>query len=242
MAALEGRRIAVTRAPPDAGALAARLRALGAEPVLTPAIETVLLDAGPLEAALERNAELDWIVFTSRHAADAVARCRRSFPGIRIAAVGEATATALENYGIPVDLIPREHTAEGLLAALGDLRGQVVLFPASAIARRTLPDGLRARGADVREVPVYETRPAATRYAALAGVDAITFTSPSTVTGLLAANGVPPGARVVCIGPTTAAAARAAGLAVTEVAEPHTEDGLLDALLRVFGDETDDDS
>lgn len=242
MAPLQGRRIAVTRAAADAEGLAGRLRALGAEPLLTPAIEVVVPDPAPLDAVLDRLGEFHWVVFTSRNAADAVARRRSTLAGPRVAAVGTVTADALRAHGITVDLVAPEHTAESLLGALGDVDGQAVLFPASAIARRTLPDGLRARGARVVEVPVYGTRLADATYPALAHADAVTFTSPSTVRGLLRANRIPAAAHVVCIGPTTADAARAAGLAVTAVADPHTEDGLIDALVRVFDDETDDDA
>lgn len=238
MAPLDGRRIAVTRASPDAGPLAGRLAALGAEPLITPAIETVFTDPGPLSAALERVRRFDWIVFTSRYAVEAVVRLGFALEGPRIAAVGPATADALADHGLAADLVPAEHSADGLLAALGDVRGLRVLFPASAIAGRALPHGLRHRGAYVLEVIAYETRPVTAPYPALVNADAITFTSPSTVRGLLAANAVPPHAKIVCIGPSTAEAAAGAGLRVAAVAEPHTEDGLIAALLDAFADGT----
>lgn len=226
----------MTRPAPDAASLAGRLAALGAVPLITPAIEIVPGDPGLLEAALTRVRRFDWIVFTSRYAVEAVARRGHPLEGPRIAAVGPATAEALADHGIAAALVPRDHSAEGLLAALGDVAGLRMLFPASAIAKRTLPDGLRARGAHVLEVVAYDTRPTGAMYDALASADAVTFTSPSTVRGLLVANRVPAGAKIVCIGPGTAEAARAAGLTVASVAVPHSEDGLVDALIHVFSD------
>ena len=236
MTPLEGRRIAVTRPAPDAASLADRLAALGAVPLITPAVEVVPTDPARLEAALRDVRRFEWIVFTSRHAVDAVLGRGHRLEGPRIAAVGPATAEALAAAGVTVALVPPDHSAHGLLAAMGDVAGARVLFPASAIATRTLPEGLRSRGARVLEVVAYDTRPTRAVYEVLTGADAVTFTSPSTVRGLLAVNRVPPQARVVCIGPGTASAARDAGLEVAAVAEPHSEDGLVGALIRVLGD------
>ena len=236
MTPLEGRRIAVTRPAPDGASLAGRLAALGAVPLITPAIEVVPGDPALLDAALTRMRRFDWIVFTSRHAVEAVTRRGHPLEGPRIAAVGPATAEALADHGIAVTLVPPDHSAAGLLAALGNVAGLRVLFPASAIAHRTLPDGLRARGAHVLEVVAYDTRSTGVAYDALSGADAVTFTSPSTVRGLLGSNRVPPSAKVVCIGPGTAEAARDAGLTVASVAVSHSEDGLVEALIRIFSD------
>lgn len=236
MTALTGRRIAITRAAEDAGSLAGRLAALGADPLVVPAITIVAAPPAPLDAALTRLHRFHWITFTSRHAVRAVFGRGITLEGPRIAAVGRATADALAEQATGPDLVPAVPTAEALLEALGDVRGQRILFPASAVARRVLPEGLRARGAHVLEVVAYDTRPVPTVYPALATADAVTFTSPSTVTGLLTANRVPAAARVVCLGPTTADAARAAGLRVDAVAEEHTEEGLVHALRRALRD------
>ena len=110
-----------------------------------------------------------------------------------------------------------------------------VLLPRAAVARDVLPESLRAKGWRVDVVEAYRTEPAQPSAAAMAEAgkaDAITFTSSSTVTNYLQAVGldaVPP--VVACIGPVTAETARAAGLQVDVVAEDHTIDGLVSALV-----------
>ncbi len=235
---LAGRRIVITRPEPDAGRLAARLEALGAEPVVIPAIRIEPADSAPLEAALARLPEYDWVIFTSKHGVDAVLKRTPGIEGPRIAAIGPATASALRKNGIEPDLVPSKYVAEAILAGLGDVEGQRFLLPRADIARQALAEGLRARGGTVDEIPVYHTRSLATERPNLSGVDAVTFTSSSTVRGFLEAGPPPPKTKIVCIGPITARTAREYGLEVTKVAEEYTEDGLLAALVAAFADLT----
>ncbi len=228
---LSGRRIVITRPAGDAERLAERLRALGAVPIVAPAIRIEFTDPPALDAALADLARFDWMVFTSRNGVEAVFRRARRITGPRIAAIGPATAAALRERGVGADLIPDEYVAEAVLGALGDVRGLRILLPRADIARRALTDGLRARGADVVEIAAYRTRAGGGARPSLDGADAVTFTSSSTVRGFLEAGPVPEGAKVVCIGPVTARTARALGLAVTAVAAVYTEDGLIAALL-----------
>ncbi len=233
-AVLECRRIVVTRPEPDAGRLAARLRAAGATPVLAPAIRIAFTDPPELDAALSRIATFDWVVFTSKNGVEAVFRRTRRLDGPRIAAIGPATAAALAAHGVTVDLVPAEYVAEAVLEALGDVAGRQILLPRADIARRALADGLRARGATVVEIAAYRTHPVAGERRDLAAVDAVTFTSSSTVRAFLDEGPLPASARVVCIGPITARTARALGVPVSEVADEYTEDGLIAALVAAF--------
>lgn len=240
-APLSGRRIVITRPQADAERLAARLRALGAEPIVAPAIEIEFTDPPELDAALARLHEYHWIVFTSRNGVDAVLRRpsgRALKPGTphptpRIAAIGPATAGALRRHGVEPDLVPDRYVAEAVLEALGDVKGLKVLLPRADIARKALPEGLSARGAEVHEIAAYRTGGAAPQ-ASLGPVDAVTFTSSSTVRGFLENGPVPEGAKVICIGPITAATAQEYGLEVTAVADEYTEDGLVAALVAAF--------
>jgi uroporphyrinogen-III synthase len=135
--------------------------------------------------------------------------------------------------GIEPALVPERFVAEGLLAGFPPGPGRVLL-PQAEAARPVLADGLVAAGWTVDAIVAYRTVAADVAPALLErarGADAITFTSGSTVTGYLAAAGdgaVP--AVVACIGPVTAGAATAAGIAVTAVAAEHTIDGLVAAL------------
>ncbi len=192
----------------------------------------------------------DWIVFTSANGAGAFVE-RAAHLGVvlaampRIAAIGPATADALTQRGISVDFVPRRHIAEGMVEEIEDVSGSRVLLPAADIARPTLADGLRDRGANVNVVTAYRTvavDPA--DFAAwlhhAPSFDVATFTSSSTVQHFVELAGRERAfaalrtAVVACIGPKTEQTARELGLRVDVVAAEHTTDGLLRALVAHF--------
>jgi uroporphyrinogen III methyltransferase/synthase len=233
---LHGRTVAVTRARPQASALAARLRELGAAVVEAPAIRVV-----PVEAELPDVAAYDLVCITSPNGARelfgrlfAAGLDARALAGRTVAAIGPGTAAALREHGIAPDVVPGRSVAEGLVEALADVTVTRALVVRGREGRDVLPDALRARGASVDVLVLYETRaepldPAVAR--AAAGADYVTFTSASTVRFFLAATGSLPGARLASIGPATSAALRAAGLEPDLEADPHTPDGLVAALV-----------
>ena len=254
--------IVITRAVHQAGELKALLEAAGFRTLLYPAIAIQPPeDARALDTALRQARTYHWLIFTSANAVEAVARRLEALrlgpdilQGPSIAAVGPATARAVERrLGLDVALIPPKAVGESLLDALPIPPGQRVLLPRAAKARDVLPDGLRARGIQVDVVPAYETvlgqggddLPAALR---TGQVDAITFTSPSTVRNTLirlereAGLGAEALARVAvaCIGPVTAEAAKQAGLQVDVIPEQYTSRGLVAALKAFFGKNTDE--
>jgi len=257
-APLAGRRIAVTRAGGATHGLTARLRALGAEPIACPTIAIVPpADWRALDAALARLDTYDWLVFASANAVRAFGERREALglagappATLRIAAVGRATAAMARAVLRAPDLVPADGRAAGLVAALGAMAGRCCLIPSSDIARPELADGLRAAGATVEVVTAYRTLPVApgalgTVATAIRNgmLDAVTFTSPSTVAGFLdglAGNGLAPGqlARLphrpalCCIGPTTATAIRDYGLSVDAIADEPNDAGLVTALVR----------
>lgn len=254
--ALEGRRVAVTRAADQAAPLLDRLRALGADPLLASAIQ-ILPPQDPLElrAAVGALADFDWLVLTSTNAVRSVLALApvASWPsGLRVAAVGRSTARLLEAAGASAVFLPTQGIAEALARELPMSAGARVLWPRGDLAQSVLADGLSARGASVVAPIAYRTV-AAVALLALADalrdgrVDALTFTSASTVrhvveglelAGLslpqLLASADAGAISVICLGPVTAAAARECGLPVTAVAEPHDDDGLIDALCRTL--------
>jgi uroporphyrinogen III methyltransferase/synthase len=242
---LFGRQVVVTRAQAQASALSARLRDLGARPIEVPTIRIDLpADGG---AGLERAAtelaqgRYDWVVFSSANAVLALLERlpdARAFGQAGLAAMGPGTADALKDWRLVPDLVPERAIAEGLLEAFPDPPGpgSRVLLPRAEEGRDVLPHGLTAAGWEVDAVVAYRTvRVPMTEVdrVTVAAADAVCFASASAVKGFLDAAGsldvVPP--VVVCIGPSTAAAAAAAGLAVTAVAEQHTIPGLIDALV-----------
>jgi uroporphyrinogen III methyltransferase/synthase len=227
---LHGVSVAVTRARAQASALAARLRELGAAVVEAPAIRT-----RALEATLPDVGSYDLLCVTSPNgASELLARLGdvRALAGVTVAAIGPGTARALKAGGIVADVVPERAVAEGLVEALAAVDLRRALIVRAREGRDVLPDALRARGASVDVVALYETVAEPVDPSVVDGVDYVTFTSASTVRFFLEAVGRVDGPRVVSIGPATTAALREAGLEPAVEADPHTPDGLVEALLR----------
>jgi uroporphyrinogen-III synthase len=257
--ALGGLRVVVTRPRDQAAELGAGLVALGAEVVYLPVIEI----ADPpswdeLDLALRKLAEglYSWIVFSS---ANAVAKTferiyalgldARALGRTKVAAVGPVSARLLKRYGILADLVPEPHTGEAAANAIGRGVGRV-LVPRSSSAPGAMLEVLEAAGWIPEEVDAYETVAVEHRGpeadAVRAGVfDAVVFmsgsaarafgelvTSPELV-GLGESDA--PQRLVVCIGPSTAGGARAAGFRVDVVARDHSAAGLLEGLVERVG-------
>ncbi|MBI2964005.1 MAG: uroporphyrinogen-III C-methyltransferase [Deltaproteobacteria bacterium] len=251
---LLGRRILVTRAAEQATEFADRLERLGAEAIPAPVIELVAPESfAALDRALAEIASYDWVVFSSAHGVDVFfARLFDTGGDVRqlwraeLAAVGPATAQAITRRGIRVAVVPRSFRAEGLAESLAPrVGGKRVLLPRAEGARDVLPIALRAAGAEVSDVGTYRAgavgrlpRRAETLLAA-GQVDAVTFTSSSTVRHFCELLGADPArrlgaARVACIGPITAATAREFGLRVDVAAREYTIDDLTQALIDYF--------
>lgn len=246
---LSGRRIVVTRSRAQAGAFCQRLSDLGAEPIAIPTIAFAPLPNERLDAALRQLDQYNWLIFTSANAVDFFCQVvSGDLPaGLRVAASGSATASKLQERGITPDFVPAEFVGEKLAAGLGDLRGQRVLLPRARLGRPEIVAQLQAQGAVVDDIPLYDTVAAAAEAVALerlrAGVDAITFASPSSVHNFVqmldeahldGAHRQLDQAFIVCIGPITAAAARECGFAVHAVPGEYTIDGLTAALIALF--------
>ena len=256
---LAGRSVVVTRPREQAASLQQPLEALGAEVLLVP---TIRIAPRPLDdavsAALRALPTYQLVVFTSANTvrvfAGYLARGTEDGgmpPGPVIAAVGPATAAALERHGLACHLVPDEYVAEGLADSLAGspaaAPGARVLIPSASDARDVLPRTLRERGAVVDVLPVYDTVAAGELSVPAARVEAadyITFTSASTarrLADLLEADaggggaGRPlserlAGARLCSIGPITSQALRDLGLAVAVEAGEYTAAGLVAAI------------
>jgi len=246
---LEGKRIVLTRARAQAGDFEARIKALGGEPVLAPAIAIRSPESWIIvDAALRRIETYDWVAFTSTNAvhalvgrAQAIGVARGFVSSRRLAVVGPATAAAVNASLRPPDVVSSTQTAEALARDIADTENARILFPCGDLAGDALPGGLRSRGAFVDDVIVYRTVPGEgiETIASLVrsgGADALLFTSPSAVRFVAdALGGDPVGeAVVVCIGPVTADAARSAGFEPALVAESATQDDLIDHVARWF--------
>jgi uroporphyrinogen III methyltransferase / synthase len=242
---LFGRRVLVTRAKDQAADLSRRLEALGAEPLELPLIRLEPILHAPSQAL---DATYDWVIFASANAVqqfwgylDRNMKDWRALGGARIAVVGPATENALRQHHLRPDFVPDSYEARAMLAAFPEeLAGQRVLLPRVEGGPDALPEGLRAAGANVEVLSVYRNLPdgedASEIERALAGgeLDAVTFTSTSTVRGFfrLLPHADLSGCLVACIGPSTAATARELGVSRVEVAEEHTVEGLVEVLLQ----------
>ena len=202
----------------------------------TPTIRIVATE-DPLPA-LER---FDLVCLTSANAVEllferlaARGEDARSLSGAKVAAIGPGSARALRERGVIADVVPERFVAEGLIEALAGVEFSRVLIARAAQARDVLPDALRARGASVEIVSLYETRVEALEQALLASIaaaDYLTFTSSSTVRNFLACAQPAARTRIVSIGPLTSAALTEHGLGVDVEARRHDIDGLIEAIV-----------
>jgi uroporphyrinogen III methyltransferase / synthase len=240
---LAGRTVAVTRARAQVSMLARRLEALGASVVQAPVIRVRPLEGPPLDPS-----PYDLVCLTSPNGVaglfDRLAaggRDARSLSGARVAAIGPGSARALAERGVSADVIPERFVAEGLVEALAGEPVHRALIARAAGARDELPDALRARGAQVDVLDLYETlvEPLSAESLALAqGADYITFTSGSTVRyflqaagGAQAGAGLSPQTRIVSIGPVTSETLSEHGLTVNVEASRHDIDGVIEAIV-----------
>jgi uroporphyrinogen III methyltransferase/synthase len=246
---LSGRTILVTRPRGQTGRIAAAFAAEGAKVIEAPAIQ---IEPPTSWEEIDRaisSGGYDWVVFTSvngvRFFWERLIQAGNGpnwFRSSRVAAIGPETARFLEEKGVRPNLVPDEFVAEALIACLADaepLQDRRVLLPRADIARQALEVGLRAQGAIVDQVVAYRTvhaeAPASLIEQLRSGqIDAVTFTSSSTVRGLLEMLGSELDAldriTLACIGPITAATAREAGLEPDVVADVYTAAGLVAAL------------
>lgn len=240
---LSGLRILVTRAERQAEGLAAALRAEGADVLVCPVIEIEPLPVEPGRLAAVTGA--DWLVLTSVNGVDrwfelAESAKLRIPTHIKVAAIGSETAARLRQHGVQAALVPDSFVAEELAAALVAAmpNGGRAVVARAAGSREVLPDALRAHGIEADVVETYRAVAPEGLQARLATVlpkvDLVTLTSSSTARHFADAAG-PEAARsveVACIGPITAATAKALGLRVAIIAAEFTTRGLVEAIVR----------
>jgi uroporphyrinogen-III synthase len=241
---LAGRTVLVTRPVPEADELATLLRRRGARAIVAPGIELAPVRSASLTRALAElsDGSFAWVTLTSPRTVQVLSdHLKPREVRAMVAAVGEGTAEAFHRWSRrDADLIPKTFTTEGLARAFPRGRGRV-LTPRADVAPEGLEDALEQKGWRPTRVDAYRTRlarrlPTEARTALERGeVDAVTFTSASTVRGFVGALGTVKGdPKVICIGPVTAREAREHGLRVHAVASPHTIEGLVAAIERAL--------
>ena len=243
---LDGVRVAVTRPEGRAAELVELLEAEGATAIACPTIRVEPADPlDEVDRALGRLDDYTWVVFTSASAVDVLlarpgrgSEAARALSRSRIACVGSATARALESHGLVVAYAPDDFTGRRLGETLEPVAGLRVLFPRGDLGGATLAQALVERGATVDDPVVYRTvagpPPPDCLQELERGVDALTFTSPSTVRGFVELGAqwrrLVGEAIVVSIGPVTSAALEEVGLGRWVEAREHTSEGIVEAL------------
>ena len=204
-------------------------------------VEAPAIRIEPLDTPLPPVRDYDLVCVTSPNGAELLLdrlRDARELAGVTVAAIGPGTARALRARGVEPDVVPERAVAEGLVEALADVPVRRALVARAAEGRDVLPDALRERGAHVDVVALYETVAEPldddTR-AAAAAADYLLFTSASSVRFYARAGGSLEGPRLVSIGPATSAELREHGAEPDLEAEPHTPDGMVDAVVRDDG-------
>jgi uroporphyrinogen III methyltransferase/synthase len=247
---LAGQCVLVTRSRKQASQLSTRLAEYGADVIEAPTVEiTPPENWDKVDSSLTDIKRFDWLVLTSPNGAEAVlARLAalgldaRALAGVKIAALGDATAAALQTGGLRADFIPSQFTTDALSSELilQGLAGRSVLLARSDIAPPQLAQSITAAGANVTAVTAYRTQqpsslPDAAQEALQSGrVDWITFTSSSTVENFVTLAGEDALQRVgktAAIGPVTAQTLRRFGVEPTVIAHPHTIDALVQAMV-----------
>lgn len=237
--ALAGWRVLVPRDGDWGNETANLIRAHGGTPVIAPLIRTEPLTDDPsVTAALARliAGDYDWLVVTSAAAAPLFAGLVSLPDRTRIATVGPSTTRAVRSIGLDVDLSPdQDFSARGLIECWPSAAapGRVLMLR-SDLADATLPDALRACGADVDAIVGYRTVPVTPDPALLADLAvpaAIALATSGSVVRQLVALGPRAPRTVVCIGPITAARAHEAGLVVAATAHEQSVPALIDALV-----------
>ncbi len=246
--------IVTTRPQAQTFNLTERLEELGAEVVEFPVIKVIPPESfAQVDKSIENLSSYNWLIFTSVNGVQYffqrmrdLKRDLRELKGIKLAAIGPATAKALENLGFSIDYLPEEYKAEALAEGFKreDIRGKRILLPRAKEAREVLPEELKEMGAQIDVVSVYQTVAdegkveMAVKRLKGKKVDFITFTSSSTVKNFVKlvkerANlrKVFKGAKIACIGPITAKTAKDLGFKVEIVAKEYTVDGLVKAIL-----------
>ncbi len=253
---LAGKKILITRAREQSAEFATRLKKFGAEVIDFPTIEIVPPSSWKgMDRAIAQLKSYDWVIFTSANGVNFFyqrlkerGKNRRSLSGLKICAIGPATAEQLKKKGAQVDYIPKEFVAESILRGFKrmGIEGKQILLARAKKARDVLPKGLRRMGARIDVVEVYRTvKPKGgvmrlKRLLEKKEVDVITFTSSSTVSHFIdllkkeALKNLLKGVAIACIGPITARTVREAGLKVHIQPEEYAIPALTHAIADYF--------
>lgn len=250
---IAGKRIVITRPKIQSNFFVNQLEKAGAVPISFPTIEIAPIeDTSNLDHALKNLGTYDWFVITSVNGVNAVWERLVSLEltnipqTVKFACIGPKTAAALKIRGVQPDFVPQKYIAEAILPGLGKLNGKKVLLTRADIARTALPEAIQSHGGIADDITSYCTIPCSPDPIGLReikqGVDAITFTSPSTVRNfdqIMKSEGMDckklPGDPIIaCIGPITSEEVQELGLKVTLQPKNYTVNRLVENLIDYY--------
>ena len=253
---LFGKTIVITRTIEQSNESALSFIKQGADIIVFPTLDIVPPDDWkPFDEIILNKNKIDFIIFTSRHAVEMfINRCNEinkkiNFKNLKVVAVGNKTASTCNDFNIPVSIIPKKFSGEGVVEELSkyDLRNKFVFIPRSAIGREELPHGLSDRGAVLKTASVYNVTLPSKKTVAKninklkeKNPDMFVFTSPSTFKNYLKLLNVTnpeqyfTGYSVAAIGPSTKAAIETRNVRVDVTPEEYTINGLIDAIINYY--------
>jgi len=245
---LFGQTVLVTRPRHQAETLCDRFSRLGARVLVQPTIEIrPCIDWGPVDDALTKMDEYDWLVFSSvngveylLHRLFELGRDLRSLGRVRLAAIGSGTAEALAARHLKADLVPNEFRAEALAESLAPhVADRRVLLARASRGREVLAERLEQAGASVSQVVVYEStdverlEPQVEEALSTHQIDWVTITSSAIARSAVHLMGDHLGStKLVSISPITSDALRSLGCEPSAEATEYTMDGVVDAVLQ----------
>lgn len=255
---LFGQRIGIARPDHQCDAVAESIVQLSGQPVIMPLIQIQSVDVPQykiLDQTLQQLQTFHWLIFTSVNGVDAffqrlwkIGKDARAIGHLKLAAIGSSTAAALEEHGLRADVVPDSFRAEALAEQLADqVNGQQVLWARASRGRDVLPKMLKAAGAAVTELVVYQNLDVTKFDTEIAqqllngDLHWVGLSSPSIAkqfAGLLQTHAIPVESlktQLATISPVTTAAAQGAGLKVTVEAATYTWDGILEAIAGYHG-------
>lgn len=234
MLPLKHKTILITRSASQAEDFINQLQELGANTIALPLIENTAINQNELTKKVSEN-NYDWIIFTSVNAVnfffDTISA---STVSSKIAVVGSKTKKALEKF-MDVDFTPSEFTAKHLANEIPTQANEQILIPRSNLAKDDMLEILEKRGCDVDTISIYENNSIDYSKEELneivnQRIDYITFTSGSTIQSFIDVGFEIQQEKIICIGPETAKVANQNGLNVSAIANPHTIEGMVEAI------------
>ncbi len=253
---LKDKTIVITRSIEQSKESSEIFSQLGARVIIIPTLDIVPPDSWQqFDKIISKKDNIDFIIFTSAHAVkmfvkrSAELNVELNFKKIKIVAVGSKTANVCEKLGVPIHIIPKKFSAEGVIIELSnyDLDGKVIFIPRSAIGREELPDELEKLGAIIKAAPVYNVSiPSEEKIKSYveklkeSNPDLFIFTSPSTFKNFLEILKIKnpveyfKGIDVAAIGPTTKTELEKNNLKVTVMPEEYTIEGLANAVVEFY--------